>query len=709
MVGDYYVVDLHIHTPASSDYKGPKTEEEYIKILESAKENKVDIIGITDHFTVTGFCKLMSIKEERFSLLQTLRKRSDVESALLSKIQEEVDLFNAIHILMGIEIKLNPGIHYIVIFKENLTVKEVEDFLMSISNGDYEHHKCSEEYMLNLNTKDFLDSLEKVFGDNCFIYGPHCDSQSGLIEGLKNFKTGRMNILKDNRLICLGFNKDGSREYINGSLVPQILKDRGSAIGLIQESDYHGRAGEKVGSSHFLIEKKHGKSCYLTVLSKLLSGEEIITTIDTARQRYDDVVAKKIIFKLGILSKEADIDVEKFCREVCASLNSNKGIFEFKVQVPAEMDTIQKINEIIDIIIDIVEKNINFKTSMVQYSIFPMSRDIPTVVMIIGESSRLHLYKGECYLLSNAGEVGVASAGDIESIVSRKIHARFGIIKDGIADEITKGSQKIKNCLLDFSITYKIDSKISSISCFKVSALPITKFSDEIKEIVTKSNGVTDSGVVYLSRDMIKDVNAGRYSYCYLRVTAPMYNEENSLSVKSFNEVEGGSMLITYNGGCHLATKSLRLLSEVPCYKLVINDESISPQLLIAWLKSSFLQWYICKVYDFDDVFNLLANNKKKIPFLNCLTEEIKGKLVKNIDMIIRREVEFLDKCNKCNLDEQEYIAEVDSHNKVCNDLMLAIDAEIFMCIGLDDDDIDVIYRDLGNMGIYSYKSMNES
>ena len=42
-------VELHVHTPSSNCYKGPKTEEEYLKIIETAYEKKIDILAITDH------------------------------------------------------------------------------------------------------------------------------------------------------------------------------------------------------------------------------------------------------------------------------------------------------------------------------------------------------------------------------------------------------------------------------------------------------------------------------------------------------------------------------------------------------------------------------------------------------------------------------------------------------------------------------------
>ena len=41
-----YKMDLHIHTPASKCYKGAKNDDEYLKIIESAKEQGLDDIDV---------------------------------------------------------------------------------------------------------------------------------------------------------------------------------------------------------------------------------------------------------------------------------------------------------------------------------------------------------------------------------------------------------------------------------------------------------------------------------------------------------------------------------------------------------------------------------------------------------------------------------------------------------------------------------------
>jgi len=132
----HYGVDLHIHTPASSDYKGIKSEEEYINILKQAKENNIELLCIADHITVAGYKKIMDLKNKTSELLGYLHKRTDISKSILNSVEQEYELFNSIHVLMGVEINVSPGIHYIIIFKETVTSKRVEDFLVSIIKGE---------------------------------------------------------------------------------------------------------------------------------------------------------------------------------------------------------------------------------------------------------------------------------------------------------------------------------------------------------------------------------------------------------------------------------------------------------------------------------------------------------------------------------------------------------------------------------------------
>ena len=80
--------------------------------------------------------------------------------------------------------------------------------------------------MIDMEISALFQSVRENFKTDCLIYAPHSDSQSGLIEGLKNFGTLRQKILKDPNLKCIAFNKEASRDYIEKSILPNIQGER---------------------------------------------------------------------------------------------------------------------------------------------------------------------------------------------------------------------------------------------------------------------------------------------------------------------------------------------------------------------------------------------------------------------------------------------------------------------------------------------------
>ena len=340
MFSDNICVDLHIHTPASDDYKGPRNDDEYKNILKSASDNNIKVLCITDHTTIIGYRKIMDLKLQTMNLIQTLHKRSDVDKSFLETIESELELFNSIHILMGIELNVSPGIHYVLVFRENVKPEQVEEFLVEITKDTFFKNIGLSDCMIDINSKQLFDVVEKRFGRNCFIYAPHCDSQSGVIEALKNLGTERLKILKDDRLLCLGFNKERSREYIKENLIPQIVKHRKIKLNFIQNSDYHGRSNERVGSQHFIINPVNERINFDTVLRELSTQSNIKTTLDTAIERYNLFKGDNILFDYGLIDKKDCIlsNEDTICTTMCAIINSGKGNLQFTLNLTGDID-----------------------------------------------------------------------------------------------------------------------------------------------------------------------------------------------------------------------------------------------------------------------------------------------------------------------------------------------------------------------------------
>ena len=67
-------MDLHLHTPASSDYRSPGAT--YLDILKKAEEKGLDMIAFADHNTVGGYAA-MHREIETLTLLEKLNRIND--------------------------------------------------------------------------------------------------------------------------------------------------------------------------------------------------------------------------------------------------------------------------------------------------------------------------------------------------------------------------------------------------------------------------------------------------------------------------------------------------------------------------------------------------------------------------------------------------------------------------------------------------------
>ena len=86
----WHTMDLHIHSPASSDFQQP--EATFLEMLQRAEARGLEIISFTDHNTVAGY-RGMCEEIEQLELLEKLnrilpeeRRRLDEYRRLLSKL-----------------------------------------------------------------------------------------------------------------------------------------------------------------------------------------------------------------------------------------------------------------------------------------------------------------------------------------------------------------------------------------------------------------------------------------------------------------------------------------------------------------------------------------------------------------------------------------------------------------------------------------------
>lgn len=123
----WHRLDLHLHTPASSDYEQPDVN--YIDILRTAAEKELDIIAITDHNTVAGVAAIRR-EVEWLTRLETEGRLRDEERKQLDDWRR---LANQVLVLPGFEFTATFGFHILGIFPPETSIRELEHILLSLN------------------------------------------------------------------------------------------------------------------------------------------------------------------------------------------------------------------------------------------------------------------------------------------------------------------------------------------------------------------------------------------------------------------------------------------------------------------------------------------------------------------------------------------------------------------------------------------------
>ena len=123
----WFAMDLHIHSQASSDYQQPGGS--IFDILHRAEGRGLDIISVTDHNTVHGYRQLEE-EIQQLELLVRLKRALPEEQARLAEYQR---LMDKILLLPGFEFTATFGFHILAIFPPNKSPRELEHLLLNLN------------------------------------------------------------------------------------------------------------------------------------------------------------------------------------------------------------------------------------------------------------------------------------------------------------------------------------------------------------------------------------------------------------------------------------------------------------------------------------------------------------------------------------------------------------------------------------------------
>lgn len=123
----WVAVDLHLHTPASSDFQQP--EVTLLDLLKKAESRGLSMIAFTDHNSVAGYRRLQD-EIQQLSLLEKLNRILPEER---SRLEEYRRLLGQILVLPGFEFTATFGFHILGIFSPDKPIREIEHLLLDLN------------------------------------------------------------------------------------------------------------------------------------------------------------------------------------------------------------------------------------------------------------------------------------------------------------------------------------------------------------------------------------------------------------------------------------------------------------------------------------------------------------------------------------------------------------------------------------------------
>ncbi len=167
----WYSMDLHLHTPASSDYQDEKAT--YFDILHQAEAQGLDIIAFTDHNTVAGY-RQMQQEIQQLEMLEQLDRLLPEEKARLDEYRR---LTKKILVLPGFEFTATFGFHILGIFSPQKPVREIEHILLNLN---IPAEKLDEGSATVGATSDVLTAYRAIEEAGGLVIAAHANSSNGV-------------------------------------------------------------------------------------------------------------------------------------------------------------------------------------------------------------------------------------------------------------------------------------------------------------------------------------------------------------------------------------------------------------------------------------------------------------------------------------------------------------------------------------------------
>lgn len=322
-------MDLHIHTPASSDYQEPTVS--YLDILRQAELRGLDIIALTDHNTVAGFAALKKELEQLIWLAEHKRIEPDEQR----RLDEYRRLLGKMLVLPGFEFTATFGFHILGIFAPETPVSFLEHLLLLLKVPPEALYEGSANVG---STSDVLTAYHIIHEAGGIVIAAHANSGNGvMLRGLDFGGQTRIAYTQDPHLHALevtDLEKRGrytTRRFFDGSK-PEYPRP----MRCIQGSDAHRLTRSTENPKHLGIGDRVTEILLPEMSFEALKG--VLQGNDLSRTRPYRGPAKPVDF-VQLAREEGESIVQVFypnmaqrggfydqiLQDICAMANGNGG------------------------------------------------------------------------------------------------------------------------------------------------------------------------------------------------------------------------------------------------------------------------------------------------------------------------------------------------------------------------------------------------
>lgn len=708
MDNDFYKVDLHIHTPASSCYKGEKTDEEYLRILEKAKTKKLKVIAITDHNTIEGYKKILKIKSDLLLKKVNLNSITDSKQAKLEieEVKNKLILFDNLLILPGIEFEVRNNVHMLIIFNPDTPVNTIERFLYE---GGYNEISFGKEEPLALANWDVIELYNNSKKYDCIVMDAHTDVGKGMFKVIPS-GSYRANCFKSDCLQAICYRSEKQKNKLADILKNSKEYKRNTPVAFVKFSDSHCLVEMGTYVTWFKLDKINFDNIKLALNNPT---EKISTEVPSLNKILDRIFKEEITFGITNFSDE---NKKSFTQAICALNNSKGGYcligadsnnnkigisFECKSKEQEKKKIEKYLKEIFECMKEI-GNNYSFK-NIPMISAYPIQNNKVILSIKINKSDELISIKDEGIIYSiHKNKITKLSANEVQKLIEERT---INYLKEKIQSKIDKIQSEcsmVLNTFYSIKIIKSFESNSIRLSSFIhepliMESIKINK-DDKIKlqnSIKKYTNGIIRGNIISYNHNL-----KARLESAYLRYSAPLHY----LKIKQ--KITNGEFInILPDGQVFYSNKGYPFYSDSIPYILKIQSldkKYLSNMFITCFLKSSFWLWYaLNKFSNFDfhlqKIFKCIL-----LPKINPNPETKKViELIENdFKKIIELEKIFLINSNKIKgLKKFKLIAT--THNKTIDELAYNIDKSIYKLCRLSDDDIRIIENYLKNNNIY--------